>query len=75
MTKKVNPVNLNEINVIKLYELKYINQEAFFNLVTGCGEQTEYEEGLDRLVFYLELVANRNQYDYFIIPYSDNAKT
>lgn len=75
MTRKVKPVNLNEINVIKLYELKYINQETFFNLVTGCGEQTEYEEGLDRLVFYLELVANRNQYDYFIIPYSDNVNT
>lgn len=75
MTKKVKLVNLNEINVIKLYELKYINQETFFNLVTGCGEQTEYEEGLDRLVFYLELVANINQYDYFIIPYSDNVNT
>lgn len=76
-------MNLNECSVIKLYELKYINQETFFSLVTGCGEQTEYEDGLDRLVYYLKLVANndltenKTMFDYFIphyfeSPYANN---
>ena len=43
-------LDLKEINVIKLYELKYINQQEFFDLITGCGEQTEAEEGIDRFL-------------------------
>lgn len=72
-------MNLNECSVIKLYELKYIDQETFFSIVTGCGEQTEYEDGLDRLIYYLKLVANRDKngnesmFEYFIPSYC-NAK-
>lgn len=64
-----------ELNVIRLYELKYIDQETFFDLVTGCGEQTAFEEGLDRLVYYLNLVADsekqddERKFDYFINRY------
>lgn len=81
--KKVRTMNLNEVsifvlrelNVIRLYEQRYINQESFFDLVTGCGEQTEYEEGRDRLTYYLRLVANSEnddsvkKFDYFINQY------
>lgn len=66
---------LRELNVIRLYEQNYIDQEFFFDLVTGCGEQTEYEEGRDRLTYYLKLVAESEndespkKFDYFINPY------
>lgn len=69
---------LRELNVIQLYEFKYIDQETFFNLVTGCGEQTAYEEGLNRLIYYLNLVAdsekdgNERKFDYFINRYPLN---
>lgn len=68
-------LDLKEINVIKLYELKYINQQKFFDLITGCGEQTVAEEGIDRFLFYIKLEANSEKIDhkddfgYFIIPY------
>lgn len=68
---------LRELNVIQLYEFKYIDQETFFNLVTGCGEQTEYEEGRERLTYYLHLVADseneerEKNFDYFINQYSN----
>lgn len=68
-------LDLNELNAIKLYELKYIDQTSFFDLITGCGEQTIAEEGINRLSFYLKLVANsereehRNDFSYFIIQY------
>lgn len=73
----VNPYALRKLNVIQLYEFKYIDQENFFNLVTGCGEQTEYEEGRDRLIYYLKLVAasendeKEKKFDYFINEYSN----
>ncbi|MFQ7233277.1 MAG: hypothetical protein ACLRPU_00260 [Enterococcus hulanensis] len=76
---KLNEISisvLRELSVIKLYELKYIDQETFFTLVTGCGEQTEFEEGRDRLIYYLKLVAdsdkdeNQRGFDYFIGRYS-----
>lgn len=51
-------MNLNEATAIKLYEFQYINKTNFFELVTGCGEQTEYEEGKARLTYYLKLVAD-----------------
>lgn len=68
-------MNLNEVNVIRLYEQKYIDQESFFRLVTGCGEQTEYEEGRDRLTYYLKLVSDSEieerpkKFSYFISQY------
>lgn len=71
----VNLYVLRELNVIRAYEFKYIDQETFFNLVTGCGEQTEYEEGRDRLIYYLKLLVDSEnakspkKFDYFIIPY------
>lgn len=70
---------LSELNSIKLYELRYIDQATFFDLITGCGEQTIAEEGLDRFLFYLKLVANSEKNDknfgYFIIPYKQHSKT
>lgn len=66
---------MNDLNCIQLYEHKYIDQETFFNLITGCGEQTEFEEGFDRLSYYLRLLAdtektnNEKQCDYFISQY------
>ncbi|WP_137665428.1 hypothetical protein [Enterococcus hulanensis] len=73
---KISLYALRELNVIQLYEFKYIDQDTFFNLVTGCGEQTEYEVGRDRLIFYLKLVADsekdekQGKFDYFIHQYS-----
>lgn len=68
-------MNLNELNTIKLYELKYIDQKSFFDRFTGCGEQTIAEEGIDRFLFYINLIAvidkaeHENNLGYFIIPY------
>jgi|GEM_PF-7132748 len=71
-------MNLNELNAIKLYELGYIAQATFFDLITGCGEQTALEEGIDRFLFYLNLVATSEKeeksFGYFILPYSSDTK-
>lgn len=64
---KVNPYVLRELNVIQLYEFKYIDQETFFNLITGAGQRTIAEEGIDRFKFYIEIEAGRIGYDYFVI--------
>lgn len=75
MMKKEKLMNPNEATAIKLYELKYIDQETFFELLTGSGEQTELEDGVNRFIFYLKLVANsekdghENDSGYFISPY------
>ena len=66
---KVNPYALRELNVIQLYEFKYIDQETFFNLITGAGQRTIAEEGIDRFKFYIEREAGRIGYDYFVIPH------
>ena len=71
----VSPIALRELSAIKLYELKYIDQETFFDFVTGCGEQTAYEEGEDRLIYYIKLISesekeeNLRRFDYFINKY------
>lgn len=73
--KKVKIVIQCELNAIQLYELRYIDQECFFNLFSGCGEQTIAEEGIDRFLFYINLIANsdkaghENECAFFIIPY------
>ena len=63
------------LNAIQLYELGYIDQDRFFNLFTGCGEQTVAEEGIERFLFYINLIAesdkagHEHDFAYFIIPY------
>lgn len=64
-----------ELNAIQLYELGYIDQDCFFDLFTGCGDQTIAEEGIDRFLFYINLIAasdktgHENDFGYFIVPY------
>lgn len=76
MMKKVKTLIENELNAIQLYELGYIDQNYFFDLFTGCGEQTIAEEGIDRFLFYINLSAvsdkagHENDFGYFIVPYS-----
>ena len=66
----------SKLNAIQLYELGYIDQDRFFNLFTGCGEQTVAEEGIERFLFYINLIAHsdkvghENDFAYFIIPYA-----
>lgn len=75
MMKRVKTLIENELNAIQLYELGYIDQNYFFDLFTGCGEQTIAEEGIDRFLFYINLIAvsdkagHDNDFAYFIIPY------
>lgn len=72
---EVSIIALRELSPIKLYELKYIDQNCFFDLFTGCGEQTLAEEGIDRFLFYINLIAgsdkvgHENDFGYFIVPY------
>lgn len=69
----VNLYALRELNVIQLYEFKYIDQETFFSLITGAGQRTIAEEGIDRFKFYLEREAGRIEHDYFLIPYNKSS--
>jgi hypothetical protein len=69
----VTPYALRKLNVIQLYEFKYIDQETFFNLITGAGQRTIAEEGLDRFKFYLEREAGRIEYDFFLTPYKKSS--
>lgn len=62
-------MDLNNLNLIKQYELGNISRDFFLEQVLGCGQQTLAEEGLDRFKFYLERSAGRIEYDYYIIPY------
>jgi len=62
-------MDLDELNIIKQYELGNIPLEFFLELILGCGQQTIAEEGLDRFTFYLERSAERIEYDHYVIPY------
>lgn len=70
---KVSSYALRELNVIQLYEFKYIDQETFFNLITGAGQRTIAEEGIDRFKFYLEREAGRIEHDFFLTPYKESS--
>lgn len=69
----VNPYALRKLNVIQLYEFKYIDQETFFNLITGAGQRTIAEEGIDRFKFYLESEAGRIEHDFYLTPYKKSS--
>ena len=62
-------MNLNEMTVIKLYELHYISRDFFFEQILGCGQWTIAEEGIERFCFYIECAAGRKNYDYYIPTY------
>lgn len=62
-------MDLNEMTVIKLYELHYISRDFFLEQILGCGQRTIAVEGIERFCFYLERSAGRVTYDYFVIPY------
>lgn len=65
--KKVKTID--DMSIIKMYELGYISRGFFLEQILGCGERTIAEEGLDRFCFYLERSAERIHYDYFILSY------
>ena len=65
-------MDLNNLNLIKQYELGNISRDFFLEQVLGCGQQTIAEEGIERFCFYLERSAGRVSYDYFVIPYQKN---
>lgn len=66
-------MDLNEMSLIKLYELGYISRDFFLEQILGCGQRTINQEGIDRFVFYLERSAGRVEYDYYLIPYKRNS--
>jgi len=66
-------MDLNEMSLIKLYELGYISRVFFLEQVLGCGQRTIIKEGIDRFVFYLERSAGRVEYDYYLIPFEKNS--
>lgn len=62
-------MNLNEMTVIKLYELHHISLDFFLEQILGCGQWTIAEEGIDRFTFYVKREAGRVNYNYFVVPY------
>ena len=66
-------MDIDEMNLIKLYELRYISREFFLEQILGCGQRTINEEGINRFVFYLERSAGRVKYDYYLIPYQKSS--
>lgn len=62
-------MDINEMTLIKLYELHYISRDFFLEQILGCGQRTIAEEGIDRFKFYIEREAGRIGYDYFVIPH------
>lgn len=64
-------MNWNDMTVIKQYELGYLTQEAFLELLLGCSQRTIAEEGFDRFCFYIEKEAGRNPYDYYIATHKN----
>ncbi|MBO1139883.1 hypothetical protein FQS87_08235 [Enterococcus avium] len=58
------------MTLIKMYELGYIQQGVFLELLLGCGQRTIAEEGVERFKFYIERKAGRVSYDFYVIPYA-----
>lgn len=63
-------MDLNDMTMIKLYELHYITRDFFLEQILGCGQRTIAEEGIDRFMFYLDLSAGRTENCYYIAPYA-----
>lgn len=62
-------MDIDEMTLIKLYELRYIPRDFFLEQILGCGQQIIAEEGIDRFKFYIERQGGRIKYDYYLIPY------
>lgn len=62
---------MDDMTLIKLYELHYIDRAFFLEQILGCGQRTIAEEGIERFCFYLERSAGRIHYDYYVIPYQE----
>jgi hypothetical protein len=63
---------MDEMTLIKMYELGYLSREFFLEQLLGCGQRTLAAEGLARFCFYIERSADRIPYDYYIIPYKQH---
>ncbi|MDT2404422.1 hypothetical protein P7D43_18815 [Enterococcus avium] len=63
-------MDLDEMTVIKMYELHYITRDFFLEQILGCGQRTIAEEGIRRFCFYIELAAGRTNRDYYIETYT-----
>lgn len=64
---------IDNMSVIKLYELGFISRAFFFEQLLGSGQQTLAAEGETRVIFYIEREAGRHAYDYFILPYKQSS--